>query len=106
MFRCARPNAKWISKALHTARSRNLQRISIEPPRRRHGSITAAVWETVHQEWADLDQLLVEFWVSHSVRPKMMYEPGTWGEEMGVHVGRLLPELTSRGIIDLVQCPR
>ena len=104
-FRCTEPNVKWISQALHTARSGNLQRISLELPRHRHAAIGAAVWETVHQEWAELDHLLVEFWVSHSLRPKVMYELGKWGEEMRVYVGSLLPELTRRGIIDLVQCP-
>jgi len=93
-----RPNVEWISKALQTARSRNLQRISLELPCR---LIEATVWETVHQEWADLDQLLVEFWASRSLRPKVMYEPGKSGEEMRDYVIGLLPELTRRGIIDL-----
>ena len=105
LFRCLKPNVKWISKVLHTARSGNLRRISLEPPRHRHVAIGAAAWEKVRQEWPELDQLLVQFWASHSLRPKVMCEPGWMGKEMGDHVARLLPELTRRGIIDLVQCP-
>jgi len=104
-FRFTRPNVKWISKALHTARSGNLQRISLEPPRHRNLAVGAAAWERVHQEWVELDQLLVQFWASHSLRPRVTYEPGRFGEEMRVYVAGLLPELTRRGIIDLVQCP-
>ena len=100
IFRCVALSAKWISKALHTARSRNLQRISFEL---QHIAIGVAVWETVHQEWADLDHLLVKFWTSRSIRPKVMYEPGK-EEEMKDHVARLFPEAMRRGIIDLVLC--
>jgi len=106
VFRCARANVRWISKALHTARSGDLQRISLELPRHRQVAIEHATWETVHQEWADLDHLLVQFWASHSLRPKVMYESGKWGKEMRDYATMLLPELTRRGIIDLVQCPR
>jgi len=105
VFRCMGQNVKWISKALHTARSGNLQHISLELPRRCR-AVRDVTWETVHQEWAELDHLLVEFCASRLLRPKVIYEPGKLGEEMRDRATRLLPELARRGIIDLVQCPR
>jgi len=97
VFQCTTPNVEWINKALHTARSGNLQRISLELSRRRHVAIGAAVWETVNQEWADLDNLLVEFWALRSIRPKVIYElgKGEEEEERRDRVARLLPELTA-----------
>jgi len=105
VFRCTKQRVKWISKALHTIRSRSLQRISLELPRRDQAPTGDAIWEAVHQEWVDLDHLLVQFWTSRSLRPTVMYEPGELEEEMRVYVATLLPELTRRGAIDLVRYP-
>ena len=47
----------------------------------------------------DLDRLLVQFWDSRSIRPKVVTEKKgkrDWA-------GYLLPEITKRGIIDLVE---
>ena len=46
-----------------------------------------------------LDRLLIQLWESRSIRPKVIYtEPGVAG-----YIGRLLPEMTGRGLIDLVE---
>jgi len=57
--------------------------------------------ETAHQEWQDLDRLLV--WTSHSVYLRVVYVAGEEGEEFRDKVPILLPELTRRGLIDLVE---
>jgi len=101
VFRRTWPNVKWTSKALHTARSGNLQRVSLELPRHDRVATGEAIWETVREEWADLDHELV--WTSHSLRPEVIYEPGKCGQKMRVHAAGLLPELTRRGIVDLVR---
>jgi len=106
VFRSTRANVKWINEALHTIKSGNLQRISLELPRRSHFPIGDVIWEKVHREWADLDHLLVQFWASRSLRPKVMYGLRNQEEELRDHLAGLLPELTRRGIIDLVQSPR
>jgi len=103
VLQCTRPNVGWINKVLHTTKSGNLQRISLELPPPNPVLNGAAHLEMIRQEWADLDHVLVQFWVSRSLRPKVIYEPGTEEDELMDRVARLLPELTKRGIIDLVE---
>jgi hypothetical protein len=87
-----------ITMALQTVQSKHLQQISIRL------SITSAnpAEETVHGEWLDLDRLLVRFWTSHSIRPKIKYSV-KGGDNPRAFVLSSLPELTSRGLIDLVE---
>ena len=57
--------------------------------------------------WSDLDRLLVGFWESRSIRPKVMCpQPRTEDEgRVGDLAEYLLPELTRRGIMDIVEVP-
>ena len=99
--------------ALQTVQSKNLQWITISPcatitdlPRiRNHPPLTIAnmVGETVRQERQDLDRLLVQFWTSHSIHPRITYEAGSVGSELGALLPSLLPELTRRGLVDFVE---
>ena len=89
------PNVRWITMALQTAKSTNLQQIAIHFP----SVLRAEAEERFHQDWQDLDGLLLQFWTSHSIRPRIEHI----GKEAGFAL-RLLPELTSRGIVDLVKC--
>jgi len=90
---------RWITMTLQTVDSKTLQSITIDP----HSAIPETVEEEVYQEWQDLDRLLVQFWTSHSIRPKVKYVP-RWGEgrELRDDAQILLPELTKRGLVDLV----
>ena len=56
--------------------------------------------------WSDLDRLLVQFWESRSIRTKLELteRPERAGEMRSLAIS-LLPELTKRGIIDLVEEP-
>ena len=86
--------------ALQTVESKNLRRITI-----RFYAITTQepVEETVPQEWLDLDRLLVRFWTSHSIRPRLMYGSDEGQKDIENHTRCLLPELTRRGLVDLVE---
>jgi len=95
LFRCRRLHAQWISKTLRTARPENLQLLSLELPH------SVAVEGAIRQEWLDLDSLLVEFWVSHSLR-LVIRAAENGGKELRDYVARFLPELAGRGIADLV----
>jgi len=53
-------------------------------------------------QWPDLDHLLLKFWDSRSIRPKIVGPRVRNGRGTRDWVGNLLPELTKRGIIDLV----
>lgn len=98
-FLSKRSNIRWIVAALQTVESKNLEQITIHtstPPHR----IPA---ETDDQEWQDLDRLLVQFWTSHSIRPQIVYSPNSGGRDTRDRVRSLLPELTRRGLVDLVE---
>ena len=99
VFRCGEPNVQRIVMALQTVQSKRLQQITIHP----HGAFAIPVKEAVRQEWQDLDHLLVQFWTSRSIRPKITYEAGTGGDNLRAYVPNLLPELTRRGLVDLVE---
>ena len=67
--------------------------------------IRLVVGEAIFRQWSDLDRLLVQIWESRSIRPKVILAANIWEgkEDAGTCVGYLLPEVTKRGIIDLVQ---
>ena len=83
--------------SLQTVESENLRQITIHP------YATTLTGTAVHQEWQDLDRLLVQFCTSHSIRPRVMYGLDEGGREMRDHASSLLPELTRRGLVDLVE---
>jgi len=87
---------------LQTVDSKNLKSITIKP----HDPPPETIEEDVYQEWQDLDRVLVQFWTSHSIRPRVVYMPRLGeGKDLGVDVPILLPELTKRGLVDLVKLP-
>jgi hypothetical protein len=98
-FRCGDPNIQRITMVLRTVRSRDLQQITI------HLYTTSAnlITEAVRQEWQDLDRLLLQFWISHSIRPKITYEADKRWDDLRTSGPGLLPELTKRGLVDLVK---
>ena len=102
VFRCARPRVHWITMALQTVKSKNLQQITIHPYATALVNVTE---ETAGREWQDLDRLLVQFRTSHSVCPKVVYEVEAGGQGWRDCASILLPELTRRGLVDVVECP-
>jgi len=94
--------AQWITTTLQTVKSKNLQHITINQT----GPFPGTINEEVHQEWKDLDQLLVQFWSTHSIRPQVVYTVGNRGDglrDLRDWLPSLWPELTRRGLIDLVE---
>ena len=94
-----RSNIRWIVEAIQTAQPNNLQQITIHPSTLPHGD----PGEMDHRDWKDLDRLLVQFWTSDSVRSRLVYSPNSGGEDTRDSVPTLLPELTRRGLVDLVE---
>ena len=93
-----RSTVQWISMTLQTVKSENLQSISIL-----YDGCLETIEEEFHQEWQDLDRLLVQFWVTHSIRPRVAYKVRRGERDLGDGVPSLLPELTGREIVDLVR---
>jgi len=98
VFQCARPSVQWITYALETTKTKNLQQITIRP----YGASLENP-EEVHREWLDLDRLLVRFSTSRSIRPRAAYEPDGLGLDLSDYASSLFPELTRRGLVDLVE---
>jgi len=86
--------------ALRTVKSESFRNIIIHP------ATTRTIEETVYQEWRELDQLLLQFWTTHSVHPHLGYRVGKpGGMDLSDCASDLLPELTRRGLVDLVEDP-
>ena len=90
---------EWITMTLQTItpKNRGLRHISI---RLLLVYVDTILGETIDGQWLDLDRWLVQFWESRSIRPEVIC---TMGQDMKDCIGRLLPETTKRGIIDLLQ---
>ena len=78
--------------ALRTVESKNLQQITIHPYAQEDEKMD-------HQELQNFDRLLVQLWTSHSIRPQLVYTL----DNGRAFVSGLVPELTRRGLIDLVK---
>lgn len=116
VFRCETLDGGWITMALETISSkhRDLEQISIHIPCVL-GAVTDenfAVVERAMEEaepgmrWSDLDRFLVQFLESHSIHMTIVYprpEEKCGMREMEEWARCLLPELTGRGIVDVVE---
>ena len=117
MFRCEFLDAKWLTVLLENAtKVQHLQRISIHVSSRlsrasaMEGSTVQAEEEQAHALQVGLDPLLVQFWESHSIRTKILYNiwhpshnPRHRGGGTADWLKYLLPESTKRGAIDPVE---
>lgn len=73
------------------------------PNRTNFANVSLAIGEAIHEQWLELDRLLVQLWELHSIRTKAFYYPGKDGEDQSSSVYSLLPEMTRGGIADLVR---
>ena len=92
---------QWITTTLQTVKSKNLRSITVCPDH----NYPETLGEAARQEWNDLDRLLVQFWSTHSIRPQFMYVEGRGEKHLRDCVPSLLPELTRRGLVDLIETP-
>ena len=99
-FQCTGANVRWVTIALQTVESKDLQRITLWPD---ISTSVDAVEGTVCEEWQNLDRLLVRFWTSHSIRPQVIHSPISGVKDISDHASSLLPELTRRGLVDIVR---
>ena len=101
-FRCGKPNIQWITMALQSIESKNLQQIIIHC----YPIFEIPIGGTVYRDWGDLDRMLVQFWTSHSIRPKIKYEAREEGNDLKGLAPSLLPELAQRQVVDLLGVTR
>ena len=93
-------SVEWITATLQTIKSKTLQHITLYPATTAH-----MVEDAVYEEWQELDCLLVQLWTLHPIRLQLMYRMGEGEGERDLrdHILSLLPELSRRGLVDLVE---
>ena len=111
-FRSGELNTEWVTTTLRTItpKHRDLKQIFIHISYKftlegSGASIKHTTGETTYREWLDLDRLLVQLWESRSIRPKVKYRCKSQSERKEAidGVSCLLPEITKRGMVDLVE---
>jgi len=110
VFRLRMLDPIWIVMALQTITSehRHFQWISIHAPYNLPStidptSLKPTLGESYYRRWMDLDWLLVQFWESRAIRPKIVYRMSREKKGVCEFIGNLLPEITKRGVINLVE---
>jgi len=81
-----------------TSEHRDLQQILIYVP----SSSTSTGNQETDRQWMDLDRHLVQLWESHAIRTKVKYSVASEEKMVCGYTRGLLPEMTKRGIIELV----
>jgi len=65
--------------------------------------VRGLIGEQTVRLWSELDQLLVQLWESRLIRLEMLYDRFPDSEKAARDLaGYCLPEITGRGIVDLV----
>ena len=95
-FWCQTSAVEWITIALQSLGSKNLQRVALRP--------CPGLSGPARQEWHDLDRLLLQLQLRTSppIRPKVTYGVDEVVKSMFRFTQYLLPELTSRELVGLV----
>ena len=97
VFNIGRSSVTWIVTALKTIKSMDLQWITLQSQDVGPYRMSRTEKEFLPAEWRDLDHLLVQFWTSHSIRPKFVDA----SEYFKGLIPTLFPELTRRGLLDI-----
>jgi len=66
-------------------------------------NVKQAVGEQIYGQWLDLDGLLDQFLESRSIRLEVVCVVPKARDDTGDYIGYLLPEMSKRGAIDLVE---
>ena len=115
VFRPTSLVVEWVAMTLKTIthNHRNLQQVSIHVPDEPYdpgldsgepAQVRFTVREDVCEQWLELDRLLARLLESHSIRLKIQhYTRPEEREEQSSWMDALLPEVTRRGIVDLVR---
>jgi hypothetical protein len=106
-FRPYETDIEWITTALKTITAEHIDFKQVSIHIRCHyiplddpDDFRQTVGEAAYGKWMDLDRILVRLWESHSVHT-MVYNVREKGE-LCVLIGCLLPEVTKKGAIEVV----
>jgi predicted metalloprotease len=98
-FRCIVWIIRWTTTALQTIKSENLRQITISL----YSPSALSIEEAGDWGWLDLDRLLTQFSTSYSIRPKLTQVERDDGVNLRDLALSLFPELSRRGVIDVVE---
>jgi len=114
VFRVGILSAVWMTLALKTITPahRDFHDITIHvsgylPSIANPTNLRETLGESFYGQWVDLDRLLVQLWESRGIRPKVGCNVPKKGkvsmfEYTGYLLPEILPEITKRGIVELV----
>ena len=103
-------NPQWVATVLRaiTRDHKNLRQILIDTPHILHDQryehpVLVVLTQARNTRLLGLDRLLVQLSESHSIRPRIRYlVPSVMDRESAIgQMGSLLPEATTRGLVDL-----
>ena len=86
----------------------DLRQISIYVPYNPHfasfgADVRQIIGKATYGQWPDFDRILVQIWESRSIRPMVTCTRPVGTQSMRYCIEWLLPEVTRRGIMDLVE---
>ena len=101
-FQCSGSDVRWVTITLQTAKSKDLQRITLRPD-----AITSMnmIYGRAYEKWQDLNRLLVQFWTLYLICLQVMYGSGTGEKDTRDRTLHLLLKLTRGRLVDLVEAP-
>jgi hypothetical protein len=91
----------WTTAALKTITSKHTQFkkvsmfISME-------EILYFMGKNILDRWMDFDRVLVQLWESHAIHTQVTYSTEQEEKEAREYIGSLLPEMTKRGRLEMV----
>ena len=105
-FRLLDPSDVWAGSTLKTLtpNHKDLRRISIHMTIPEHANLQRIFNIDICNLWTDLDRTLIQLWESNAILTRVTYAAGGEKTEARRFVEQLLPEMTRRGIVELVDC--
>ena len=65
-------------------------------------SVKQSIGEETHEQWMDLNHILVRLWESSGVHTHILYTTEEEKREACKYIGALLPGMTKKGIVEMV----
>jgi len=90
-----------------TSEHRDLQRVSIHIPIKAPSiddpvNMRQVIRGAVDKQWMDLDRVLIQLWETNAIPTQVIYTTEEGKKEGREYIGALLPEMTKRGILEVV----
>ena len=100
----------WTAMVLKTLTSehRNFRKVTIHIPIAISSvgepvNVKQSIGEETHGQWMDLDHILIQLWESNAIHTQVIYTTEGEKKEAREFIGALLPEMTKRGKVEMLE---